>query len=669
MSEHSPDSTGAGSNSSSVSVSLVIKACDMCRKKKIRCEPKDHTCVQCLKYKTHCHFTPISTKRAARRPAGHKRVEELERKLKSVEESLKRATEQLQQTPSFEHERPRREPATVPVMTDELGSTSFMNLLYQDLPTDLASGMPWMNSLSPNFDMNMNCPNAPISSDPGLKIMPTWDLSAAGDMFTRRIFKNLPPRHEAITLIKTSLHCFNSAFPLFNEDFFIQRLDDLDTSIRDPGFWACLNSVLTLGHRFGIRNSVQVAEDNEAWGYFRNALGVVNQLTLMPPSITSVQALLSLAIVIQGTPNPAPYSFLNTAAVKMAQQLGLHRRNVDPNMSAAEIEERKRVFWIAYAMDKEGALRNNEPPAQDDDDMDVDLPDYCNFSEIGPHQHNFFRLRIQLALIQSMVYKRLLSAKASRQSVAERVNAVRDLTAALENWKLSVPIEYQQEYNKEASSAMKDISPVLHSVILRLTYFHTLIAVHRFATPVNQWQEMMEAPTDPNVTWPPPPSITCIEEARKSLKLLLITPQGEYACIWVLLHIFVSATTTLLANVRSDPLSYTAQSDLQLIEPLLSLLGLLSLQGKSPKVEGMYESCRTAWEQARRVVWDARGRGAVSNGRNHMITVPYIPDHTMRQPQITSARVSEEKESLEEFIRRIESLAGGDGGPFEFGFY
>ena len=49
-------------------INRLNQACDMCRKKKIRCEPTGATCVQCIKYRTICHFTPISVKRKPRRP-------------------------------------------------------------------------------------------------------------------------------------------------------------------------------------------------------------------------------------------------------------------------------------------------------------------------------------------------------------------------------------------------------------------------------------------------------------------------------------------------------------------------------------------------------------------------------------------------------------------------
>lgn len=47
-----------------------LQACDMCRKKKIRCEQTEGACIQCTKSRMHCHSTPISLKRRPKRPHG-----------------------------------------------------------------------------------------------------------------------------------------------------------------------------------------------------------------------------------------------------------------------------------------------------------------------------------------------------------------------------------------------------------------------------------------------------------------------------------------------------------------------------------------------------------------------------------------------------------------------
>lgn len=79
----------------------------MCRKKKIRCQPVSDTCAQCIKYKTVCHFTPVSVTRRPKRIVRYdseelfvyaslilprdKKIEELEMKLKWTEGQLKLA--------------------------------------------------------------------------------------------------------------------------------------------------------------------------------------------------------------------------------------------------------------------------------------------------------------------------------------------------------------------------------------------------------------------------------------------------------------------------------------------------------------------------------------------------------------------------------------------------
>jgi hypothetical protein len=40
-----------------------VQACDMCRKKKIKCDGKMPSCSHCQNYKTECIFTQVEKKR------------------------------------------------------------------------------------------------------------------------------------------------------------------------------------------------------------------------------------------------------------------------------------------------------------------------------------------------------------------------------------------------------------------------------------------------------------------------------------------------------------------------------------------------------------------------------------------------------------------------------
>jgi len=56
---------------------------------------------------------------------------------------------------------------------------------------------------------------------------------------------------------------------------------------------------------------------------------------------------------MQGTPNPQPSYFLVAGAIRLAHSIGLHKRGSTFDLNPTEIEQRKRVFWIAYMVDRE----------------------------------------------------------------------------------------------------------------------------------------------------------------------------------------------------------------------------------------------------------------------------------------------------------------------------
>ncbi|KAG9999399.1 hypothetical protein KCU78_g15926, partial [Aureobasidium melanogenum] len=65
----------------------IARACDMCRKKKIKCDGKMPKCSHCQNYKTECIFTQVEKKRQP--PKGAKYIEGLENRLARMEGLLK----------------------------------------------------------------------------------------------------------------------------------------------------------------------------------------------------------------------------------------------------------------------------------------------------------------------------------------------------------------------------------------------------------------------------------------------------------------------------------------------------------------------------------------------------------------------------------------------------
>jgi hypothetical protein len=363
-----------------------------------------------------------------------------------------------------------------------------------------------------------------------------WTLTPLSHVFTRRVFISLPPRQEALLLITKAFSGFNSAFPIFDLSSTSKLLDYPEEGHKDPSWWACLNIVLALAHRFeAMRTFNNQKEDKRAWGYLQNALAVVPELTMLNPSLPSVQALTGMAIAVQGTPNPHPYSSLLSDGIKLAQRMNLHRRYLGHDLSFDEIEQRKKVFWVLHFLDKDNSLRTGQPPNQDDDEMDVEMPsETISFGD----ELDFFQVRIKLALIQGKIYKRLCSVKALQQSISSRMTAVRELDNMLQAWRVSVPLDFQADYfvptPGRSANPLNPTTPVIHGVILRLSYFNALNTVHQYTVPVKKWAEELGQPVDVE-EWEkhtPPPPVTCLAEARKAIQLMHVTPQGDYACIW-----------------------------------------------------------------------------------------------------------------------------------------
>lgn len=322
-------------------------------------------------------------------------------------------------------------------------------------------------------------------------------------------FNPLPPLDRGFALIEKSFQGFNCAFPIFDRETFLLKYQNHDPNLKDTCWWACLNVVLALSHRFTGTTITEKEQDQEAWRYFKNALAVSNQLITMAPSIQSVQALIGMALLFLGTPNQGPVSLLISSAIKSAQRMGLHRSYQHSMLHASEIEQRKRIFWSAYTIDKDLSLTTGQPPTQDDDDMDVELP-----SESNAENLDVFYFRIRLAMIQGQIYKHLCSVRARRQPTAERIGAARKLEAMLQSWKANMPAEALQEHYEPGHGGV-------YSIILQLSYFNSLSTVYS-SLPVFPLYNELQVPAHPDITY----------EARKVIKLLEVTPRRSYACLW-----------------------------------------------------------------------------------------------------------------------------------------
>ncbi|OWO99774.1 hypothetical protein B2J93_6829 [Marssonina coronariae] len=708
MADMSQLHTGDGEESIEAKRRRIARACDMCRKKKIKCDGKLPLCTHCFNYKTECVFTQVEKKRNP--PKGAKYIEGLENRLGRMESLLrlsgllteddngrtdlgtleKRLTEsrreslrgsaapgsnptspsqasQTEETPRSAIASPeppvtsngeKRESATpekteeevealsdmmCSLVTNNCGETRYIGS-SSGFSIFSPKGIQWVNDKTGDSSFQEMISSASVDENKWMY----WKPEVFGDLFERRIFRRLPPKSECLSLLKDFFENFNCMFPLFHQPTFMHLVDRQYS--QDPydgsGWWASLNVALALAHRLRVMsNLVPKEEDDKAWGYLKNAMGVVTELTIRNTDLLSVQALLGLALFLQGTPNPQPSFFFVAAAIRASHSIGLHKRGSGFNLNPVEIEQRKRVFWIGYMLDKDICLRSGRPPAQDDDDMNVDLPSADPEDNIGnipladgKGKVNLFRLMCEFATIESKVYKQLYSTKASKQADGELLNTIGELDHILEEWKDSIPVDFRPEHEIKASHTPL----ILHVVVLHFAYYNCLTTIHRMSVHHGYWtsrlsnyaiQGLNARPLNPRVF---SSAALCVSAARASIHLIKYVPQGDFSCVWLILYFPVSALVTLFGNILQNPQDPRARSDVRLMNLVVSFLSMLGTEEENGGVKRMLGVC-SEFERIAKVVLDRAEKDSSSRRKRknneEQTGKSRAPSHTTGPPQ------------------------------------
>ncbi|KAI0877038.1 N-terminal binuclear Zn cluster-containing protein [Hypoxylon argillaceum] len=668
----------------------IARACDMCRKKKIKCDGKLPACTHCINYKTDCVFTQVEKKRSP--PKGAKYIEGLENRLARMESLLrlsgllgdddeatdlatleKRLAEKHQQSkheslasqasqsnptspsqatsghdgvdstpqsaltsPEPTKEREFRRDHSPPsdgkneeevaalsemmcsLVTNQQGETRYIGS-SSGFSIFSPKGIQWVNERTGDTSFQRMISEVSLDDHKWTQ----WKPEVFADLFHRPVFRKLPPKPEALSLLQDYFENFNCIFPLFHQPTFMHLVERQYSSnpYEGSGWWASLNCVFAIAHRLRVMsNLVPQEEDEKAWAYIKNAMGVFSELTMRNTDLLSVQALLGIALFMQGTPNPQPSFLLVAAAIRSSHSIGLHKRGTGFNLNPIEIEQRKRVFWIAYMLDKDLCLRSGRPPAQDDDDMNVDLPDADPADHIGniplangKGKMNLFRVMCELAVIESRIYKRLYSTKATRLSDGELLQTIGELDKELETWKDNIDIDYRPEHEIKASHTPL----VLHIAMLHFSYYNALTTIHRMSIHHGFWtsrlanyaiQGLNARPLNPRVF---SSAALCASAARATIALLKYIPQGDFSCVWMALYFPVSALVTLFGNILQNPNDPRARSDTRLMNLVVTFLSTLGQEAETGGVHRMLGVC-SEFERIAKVVIDKAEKEAAS---------------------------------------------------------
>ncbi|KAJ6136291.1 hypothetical protein N7512_001451 [Penicillium capsulatum] len=368
-----------------------------------------------------------------------------------------------------------------------------------------------------------------------------WRPDVFHDLFASQVYKALPPRSEVFSLIK---------------DFF---------GLRIASIWASINMVICLAYEFRFSNSLKPEKDREkARLYFKNAMSVFTELALRRTDLLSVQALLSMGFFLRGNSGTQAALPFITAAMRSCQRMGLHRDMARPDLSPAEQEQRRRVFWVAFTVDQSTCLRAGNAPSQHPDDFDVPLPQQTEDDHDPEMSSNilFFRQLCQMALIKTRIYCRLYAAKALLKPPDETYQTVKELHSELEEWRKDYPFTEEPKRKAAESEFLFGFA----SIGLHFIYYNALIMIHRIPLVLNYLISSRDEPEEMKAlsrAQAAKSGVICVQAARDTLSMVNNMPWGDIAWVWSLLYYVFLAAATIFSNIIRDTRSPQVQSDLK----------------------------------------------------------------------------------------------------------
>jgi len=337
---------------------------------------------------------------------------------------------------------------------------------------------------------------------------------------------------------------------------------------------------------------------------------------------------------------------LVAVAIRACHHIGLHKETTRLDLSPAEQEQRRRVFWSAFILDQSTSVRGGLPPVQDTEDLDVELPATRPDNERDLESQNedqylvYFRLLCRLSIIKSHVYQQLYSSKQWGIPIKDRLDRIKDLNKELEEWQEANPFSKSESLQEVE---IGDSLTRLWYIRIQLSYHHTVNMINRMPAIIHgllSCKEKNTLPPDPSVIEKPTyeSDNTCLKPCRNSLKLLSLFPRGDIVWIWSLLYYVFYAASTVFAGVLRNANHPDAKEDLQSLNMAAAFFAtLLPADGGSKSVKFMATMCATFERIAKKMTEKGEKEHKARDGSRHTQKKTLFNANAVPKPDGTSA--------------------------------
>ncbi|WBW71694.1 DNA-binding transcription factor [Schizosaccharomyces osmophilus] len=545
----------------------INRACDLCRKRKIRCDGKQPACSNCLNHSVSCVYTARPKRRTGQKQMYIKslvsRLEQMESTIRSVVPNYSPQNETFSNLygDADEADKSLKEDSYSDESTS--GDMASLNEKMGTLITTPVGGQKYIGASS-NLSILQHATRVAsgIASDKALENLLLAKSSSLADQpedIYEAIRAELPSPEVAQAYVNAYFKTFNRELPVFTREGFEKRFStpdwykDQDDSV-DITKYALYITVLSLGC---------IASGEDEW-YLKRAKALYMNVLDVHLKVTQKMSFDTLLVCFLSSiffsaicqPNSAWLSL--GVVIRVAQTLGLHRNSSMWSINKEDAEEKARLFWLIYCMDRVFSFTSGKPLAFQDEDIDQIIPFYSiyHFSCVETQENdefrrfNFLECFVKLMQIHGRILRQLYSVAGMKSTTNELKEKIKTLDFELHEWLSAIP------------KGIRPYDPSLFKFrachLMACGYYSALILVHRHSLTKNL--QLSCAHRGLNNT--ADSQALCIESARAVTNLFLTSLHGQEFSLKVLMNHAFTATLILFIGILKRPLASSCRHDI-----------------------------------------------------------------------------------------------------------
>ncbi|ORX88661.1 hypothetical protein K493DRAFT_76650 [Basidiobolus meristosporus CBS 931.73] len=450
--------------------SKTMRACDICRRKKVKCDVLKPACTNCAMFGYECTFLDVPKKRGPQ--ASDSKA--LERRLKRIEAALATLLD------NDSHSSPEPAAAADLGLPSNAGTSSHKREMTFVQESSDSEEMENTNDKLTKLTITDGSGYRYVGSSSGMYLLEGGKYHVNGvfrkfmcDIKNMKLPKlpesNFPSQETKDKLIEVYFTRSHPYFPVFNKARFLERLNSGE---KIPE--VLMNAIFAVGcvlEGLTVFKTPEISRSATVY-FFKEAKSALDK-QYTTSNLHTIQGLLLMSF------NPMGGWLFLGIAIRMAQDLGLHRNLESENLDPIEKQNRKLAWWGCVIFDRFHSALGGKPLAINEEDFDTTLPLELNQGELSPEINRSIRFLAQSVRMTMLISKIIQTIYVLRGDGRIKASSnLWSLNKSLSDWEASIPPEFRVDYHSRTISTP-------HGSLLHTFYQYSVILLNRPFIPIH----------------------------------------------------------------------------------------------------------------------------------------------------------------------------------------